>query len=120
MPCRYDYEPAGQSYKTEYEEQKSENDKLLKDNNQLTRMLCSLCSRIEEQGEDLISGIDELEDWWTEHKRLDAIRIQKEKLEQKRKDDIAKMKRKLEKKRQSALSKLTDDEIAALGLTRKA
>lgn len=97
MPCR----DGGPSAYTD------ENSDLRKRNDELAQMLCSLCRLLEGRKELLVHlpYVIGLEQWWTEHKRIDAARIAQA--------EAIKAQNAL--KRQ-ALSKLTHEERKVLGL----
>jgi hypothetical protein len=105
MPCNDGGPPA---YYDAYEDQRRRSD-------ELARMLCRLCRRIEELDPDkdyaldlsthLIQNDSKLSTWWKEHQEQDAKRLAAEK-ERKRKKVL----------RRQALKKLTAEEIEALDL----
>lgn len=94
MPCRDDGYPC------------SNDSELQKRCDKVTRMLCVVMKSLDDAIEEDRIRIDidacevisnELHVWWTEHKRLDEIRLQKI--------------------REEAYTKLTDEELEALRLT---
>lgn len=96
MPCRYD-EP--DSLDDSLDKAKKELDKL-------TRLLCEACrTGSPGSGESWQNWSPELRDWWAKHQKADENRrrVEAEKL---RKRKIA----------EDALGKLSDEEIAALGI----
>jgi hypothetical protein len=80
--------------------------------NELVVMLCSICSGMSKKEQDAIiydarnKDSRDLADWWEEHQKADAERIEMEKRTAQRK-----------KIRQAALSKLTKAEKEALGFS---
>jgi hypothetical protein len=97
MPCRDN----GGPYTDAYEYQKKIDE--------LTRLLCALCERVENQQRmvnvRLVTFPEEVGTWWGEHKRKDAERKNRENHEQY-----------LRTLRQQGLAKLTPAERAALGV----
>jgi hypothetical protein len=77
----------------------------------VTAMLCGVMRRLEtgypEHCTRLTESIVGLDEWWTEHKRIDAERAKRE----------AELARQQEMKK-AALDKLTDEEKRALGIGR--
>lgn len=112
MPC-HSYEPTKEEYLRDsikfqnmYKETKQELDTA-------TRLLCSVLRSIKfgDVYVDLtkdVKNIEGLENWWTEHKKWDELRLIRE----------ANQRREKEKQEliNSALKKLTDKEKEALGL----
>jgi cell division protein ZapA (FtsZ GTPase activity inhibitor) len=88
--------------------------------NELTRMLCEVMTRIEdiEEQENVawFSGtrpkIEGLDEWWSEHQRLDALRLE----EERRIKEAKEAAREREQLVKQALEKLSDKEKAALGV----
>jgi hypothetical protein len=72
--------------------------KLIAERNELTRMLCELCGLCDDMKSGVVRTVPGLYAWWNQHKESDAKR--KERLKKK------------------AISKLTDEELEALGLSR--
>ena len=98
MPCRYE-ESDAEKAASAAESEKVRNRKLDK----LTRMLCWLCNRVENDLglTTLIRQNDELDKWWTSHKKSDAKKAALE----------------IQSKRKVALDKLTPEERTLLGVT---
>ncbi len=90
MPCN----DAGPSYE---ETCRDHNDRTI-----MTRLACDRCRDIESRGMPIPGWVG---DWWLRHKRYDEERVRAEK----------KAARAAEVRKQ-ALSKLTDEEIAELGV----
>jgi hypothetical protein len=87
MPCTYDIDP---------KEEQAAWDKLKRELDETTRMLCALCQLCDDvKLPYMISGLKE---WWSKHKESDAKRKERLRLE--------------------ALAKLTVDECEALGIKR--
>lgn len=98
MPCRDDG--------AELYEERHENRQLRERNDKLAQMLCSLCSFLESNRyTHVFKYISGLSEWWAEHKRIDALRMAKEKAEREK----VWLKNK-------ALAKLTQEERQVLGL----
>jgi hypothetical protein len=87
MPCTYDVDP---------KEEQAAWDKLKRELDETTRMLCALCACYEGLSE--MRDIPGLSEWWEEHKETDAKRRKR--------------------LRAGALAKLTEDELEALGIKR--
>lgn len=96
MPCRDDYAAA------EYAADQT------RKIDRLAEMLCGLCTRVEAVDSDLIQEDKKLAKWWETHKRRDA----------EHKARVAEEKR-VKKLKRAALAKLSDEEVAALGLAPK-
>lgn len=79
---------------------------LLSRNTLLAQLLCEACQHLESLNFGEFSG--QLQEWWIAHKKEDEIRLKK----QTEQDELKKIKK-------LALSKLTSEEIKALGLTNK-
>lgn len=103
MPCRSET-PEETIYM-----QRNDIKKLREDHDKVTRMLCTLCSVLEERYRTVWNNVVsyELRDWWTAHQEVDKKRRAAEAFA-KHQTDV--------KKR--ALAKLSDEELAALGLKR--
>ena len=98
MPCRDGGPPLGESHS---ELQQAKIDKL-------TRMLCTLCKRLEDHEEgNHIYDSHELDVWWAEHKEQDRIREQRESQE-----------RAEERFKKEAVAKLSPEERKVLGLEK--
>lgn len=90
MPCRYD---GPTEFKDDVRDVQLKNEL-----DKLTRMLCALCRSVESSATVNIYLDDETHKWWTIHKKMDELRRQE--------------------LRSRAKSKLSDDELNALGLER--
>lgn len=92
--------------------------KLREDKDFLTRLLCDLCNKIENQSLEhmyLLSDT-ELREWWFKHKKWDAKRkadLEAKFLEARR---VELEKHMLEERKRAALNKLTPEERELLGL----
>lgn len=103
MPCQVDYPDDGS------EEKRWKDLQNIADN--VTRMLCEMCARLE--AENLTHLLTApTKEWWEEHKKIDAERIAREE----RKQKIASDRKAL---RKSALGKLTPEERKVLGIKKK-
>jgi len=105
MPC-YDYYP-----QPTYVDNPETKERL----DLVTRLLCSLCKRIESQGhggDDLITMDAELAEWWEQHKELDRKREAKEHRIKK----LAAEKKKLKSRREEILAGLSKEERKILGI----
>ena len=79
----------------------------------LARIACKAMSALEQLDPELKSFKDrEARKWWSDHKKADKARMDREAKEKAKLDEQ-------EKLRKAALAKLTPEEIAAFGLNKK-
>ena len=107
MPCRYD--PSEQELK-EMREQETKRlvAPYIKKLDELTRLLCKVCSSLDENSEvfwRLDDSPTEVGRWWLKHQKLDNDRKK-----------IEDEKKRLKKVEKDALAKLTKEEKEVLGL----
>jgi hypothetical protein len=120
MPCR-DYDFPDTSIANEITGLQTENRKMKGALDNLTRMLCGVLHTVEDghvtlTAENILDSVDGLEEWWIRHKKLDAIREEKERKEAARKAEKARREEERRKLRENALSKLSLEEKKALGI----
>ena len=109
MPCL--------SYETEWFHQSRsrshESVALKSECDRLARIACKAITLLEQYDPELKSFKDrEARKWWSDHKKADKARMDREAKEQAKKEAE-------EKLRKEALAKLTPEEIAAFGLDKK-
>jgi hypothetical protein len=111
MPC-VDYEAEREELKNKNLQNKYQIQKSRIDN--VTRLLCGVMYEVESTdiSTELIKNVSGLSEWWTEHKRMDALREENERKmkEQKR------LEKEQKRIKEAALNKLSEEEKRALGL----
>ena len=119
MPCRdYMDETDNRNYQIAAVEQK--NEILQKRLDNVTRLLCGVMHELEKEGvTSILSAQHEvagLKEWWTEHKRLDALREEQERKAAEKRRLRQEREQRAQAAKQAALAKLTKEEMRALGL----
>lgn len=115
MPCR-DWQDISCVSQLAYDEEVERHKKTQERADKLSAMLCEALTFIEKYGITMSTLSLAINEWWTEHKRRDALERAREEEKQQKKVKEQQAKEEHHRLVTQAVSKLTPDERKALGV----